>query len=111
MSNNDNKTTDTSPQISTAQTSTAQTSTMINEYKLFCIANVQKLPDINKKNLLMKILDADISQSVLNDAIPDLTKKNPATDGTRIFMDNLPDDLIVEIYKDISTCLKYNVVK
>jgi len=107
MSNNDNKTTDTPQQTQTTTT----TQTMINEYKLFCIANVQKLPDINKKNLLMKILDAYIPQSVLNDAIPDLTKKNPATDGTRIFMDNLPDDLIVEIYKDISNCLKYNVVK
>lgn len=81
----------------------------ITDYKLFCISNVQKLPEQNKINIVMRILDSDIPDSQIQDAIPDLTKKNPATDGIRIFIDKLPDDVIMEIYKEISNCLKYNL--
>jgi chorismate mutase len=79
----------------------------LNEYKAFCKANVDKLPYANKTQLVLQILDSSVEEKVLEDAIPDLTKKNPASDGIRIFMDKLPDYLILEIYKSISSCLKY----
>jgi hypothetical protein len=80
----------------------------INVYINYCISNVAKIPDVEKKLIVLSILDSDITQEQKEDAIPGLSKKSSG-DGIRIFMNKLPHDIIMDIYKKISNCLKYYV--
>ena len=81
----------------------------IQPYISFCISNIHKIPEKEKRLIILMVIDSDLDEKELHDAVPDLVKKNPSNDGTRIFMNKLPNDIILNIYNLMTSCLQYSI--